>query len=72
MHRLERLLKMLPTPGRHVLDDADDDSDHGTCHSKKEAGSVAGKQGKRKRGAAAESSSAGCRLPRGQAGVVDL
>lgn len=48
---------------RHVSDDADDDSDHGPAHRNKEAGFSAGKQGKRKRGAAAESSSAGCRLP---------
>jgi len=32
-------------------------------HSNKEAGSAAGKQGKRKRGATSESSSAGCRSP---------
>lgn len=48
---------------RHVPDDADDDSDHGAAHSNKEAGFSTGKQDKRKRGAAAESSSADCRLP---------
>lgn len=48
---------------RHVPDDPDDDSDHGASHSNKEAGSAAGKQGKRKRGATSESSSAGCRSP---------
>ena len=47
----------------HVPDDAVDDSDHGPSHGNQEAGSAAGKQGKRKRGATSESSSAGCRLP---------
>ncbi len=57
---------------RHVPDDADDDSDHGASHSNKEAGSVAGKQGKRKSGAAAESSSAGGRLPRVKKASISL
>ena len=51
---------------RHVPDDTTDGSDHGASQDKQEAGSVAGKQGKRKRGAAADSSSAGGRLPRGK------
>ena len=51
---------------RHVPDDTSDDSDHGASHNKKEAGPVAGKQGKHKRGVAADSSSAGCRLPPGK------
>lgn len=54
---------------RHV---PDDDSDHGASHNRKEAGSVIGKQGKHKRGAAAESSSAGCRSPRGKKASLSL
>ncbi|DBA96964.1 TPA: hypothetical protein ACH3X1_001290 [Trebouxia sp. C0004] len=57
---------------RHLPDDTSDDSDHGASHNKKEAGSVAGKQGKRKRGAAADSSSAGGRLPHGKKASVSL
>ena len=41
---------------RHVSDNTSGDSDHSASHAKKEAGSVAGKQGKRTRGAAADSS----------------
>ncbi|DBA84795.1 TPA: hypothetical protein ACH3X1_005832 [Trebouxia sp. C0004] len=56
---------------RHVPDDSDD-SDHGASHNIKEAGSVAGKQGKRKRGAAADSSNAGGRLPCGKKASLSL
>ena len=38
---------------RHVPDDTGDGSDHSASQNKKEAGSVGGKQGKHKRGAAA-------------------
>ncbi|DBA86957.1 TPA: hypothetical protein ACH3X2_000350 [Trebouxia sp. C0005] len=55
-----------------IPDDTSDDSDHGASQNKKEAGSVAGKQGKRKRGAAADSSSAGGRLPRGKKASLPL
>ncbi|KAL3143028.1 hypothetical protein ABBQ38_003307 [Trebouxia sp. C0009 RCD-2024] len=58
--------------GRDVPDDADDDSDHGASHSEEKAGSVTGKQGNRKRGAAAESSRAGCRLPHGKKASLSL
>ncbi|KAL0024899.1 hypothetical protein WJX77_001025 [Trebouxia sp. C0004] len=56
---------------RHVPDDSDD-SDHGASHNKKEARSVAGKQGKPKRGAAADSSSAGGKLPHGKKASLSL
>ncbi|DBA96649.1 TPA: hypothetical protein ACH3X1_015507 [Trebouxia sp. C0004] len=56
---------------QHVPDDSDD-SDHGASHNIKEAGSVAGKQGKRKRGAAADSSNAGGRLPCGKKASLSL
>ena len=70
MHHLKRLSEMLPMPGGMylmipvmilimVL-------------LNKEAGSVAGKQGKRKRGAAADSSSAGGRLPRAKKASLSL
>ena len=57
---------------RHVPDDMSGDSDHGASHTNKEAGSVAGKQGKRKRGAAADSSSAGGSLPCGKKASISL
>ena len=57
---------------RHVPDDTSDGSDRGASQSKKAAGSVGGKQGKRKRGAAADSSSAGGRLPRGKKAPLSL
>ena len=57
---------------RHVPDDISDESDHGASQNKKEAGSVAGKQGKRKRGAAADSISADGRLPRAKKASLSL
>ena len=57
---------------QHVPNDTSDDSDHGASHNKKEAGSVVGKQGKRKRGAAADSCSTGGRLPHGKKASLSL
>ena len=68
----ERAVGDADNPRRHVPEDADDDSDHGAPHSKKKAISLASKQGKRKRGAAAESSTAGCSLPRGKKASLSL
>ncbi len=62
----EKAVRDAANSRRHVPDDTSDDSDHGASQNKKEAGSVAGTQGKRKRSAAADSSSAGGRLPRGK------
>ena len=59
----EKAIRDAANSRRHVPDDTGDDSDHGASQNNKEAGSMAGKQGKRKRGAAADSSSAGGRLP---------
>jgi len=57
---------------QHVPDDTSGDSNDGASHNKKEAGSVAGEQGKRKRGAAADSSNAGGKLPHGKKASLSL